>query len=76
MPDWIWEDVKELNTIRNSLAHHLMDDTLEPRIGRFVSRVQDRDKKTFAFVEQTVPRQLAYCIAHLHHELLKAGHSE
>ncbi len=72
IPDWVWEDTKELNTIRNSLAHHLKDDMLTPRIKRFISRFHQREKKTFAFVDKDITRQLAYCIASLHNELLEA----
>jgi hypothetical protein len=46
IPEWILEDTKDLNTIRNSLAHHLVDDTLAPRIKRFTARFHRRDKKT------------------------------
>jgi hypothetical protein len=72
--DWIWEAVKQLNTIRNSLAHHLTDDTLMPRIKRFIESFKKRDAGTFEYVNNTIPEQLAYCLAHLHTELLRARH--
>lgn len=74
VPDWVWKDIKELNTIRNSLAHNLVDDTLGPRVERFISRFKERDPKTFKYVGEGVPKQLAYCIAHLHLELLRFRH--
>lgn len=76
LPDGIWEDIKQLNVIRNSLAHNLVDDTLAPRIKRFIARFKERDAKSFRFVRDTVPEQLAYCIATLHHELLRIRHSK
>ena len=71
--DWVLEDTKQLNTIRNSIAHQLTDDTLAPRIKRFVSRFESREKKIFAFVGNTVNEKLAYCVASLHSEFLKIG---
>ena len=72
--DWIWGSIKQLNTIRNSLEHHLNDDTLVPRIERVVESFKSRDPKTFKYVKNTMQEQLAYCLADLHHELLKARH--
>jgi hypothetical protein len=75
VPEWVWKETKDLNTIRNSLAHNLIDDTLRPRVERFVGRFKDRDPKTFKYVGETVDKQLAYCVAHLHHELLRIRHA-
>ena len=72
--NWIWEATKQLNTIRNSLAHNLTDDTLLPQIKRFITFFKNRDPKTFEFVKSTVQEQLAYCLADLHHEFLKVRH--
>ena len=38
-PTWLWEQVKELNSIRNKLAHTLDDKAFEKRINSFVSTV-------------------------------------
>jgi len=63
IPDHTWEDFKQLNIIRNSLAHNLVDDTLAPRIRKFVARFKERDPKTFKFVKElhcpSPPRVLA-----------------
>lgn len=38
-PMWLWAQVKELNSIRNKLAHNLSDNKIEHRISNFVSTV-------------------------------------
>jgi hypothetical protein len=72
-PDWVWSDAKELNTIRNSIAHELVDDTLGPRIARFISRFAERERRFPAQVDKPLPGQLAYCLELLHEEFLKVG---
>lgn len=38
-PKWLWTQVKELNSIRNKLAHNLSDIKIDKRISNFVSTV-------------------------------------
>ncbi len=38
-PEWLWKQIKELNTIRNKLAHNLDYGKIEPRINNFVSTI-------------------------------------
>ena len=38
-PEWLWKQVKELNSIRNKLAHSLDYESMEPRINSFVSTI-------------------------------------
>lgn len=38
-PEWLWKQVKELNSIRNKLAHNLDYESIEPRVNSFVSTI-------------------------------------
>ncbi|GAA0241533.1 uncharacterized protein MP3633_2115 [Marinomonas primoryensis] len=38
-PEWLWKQVKELNSIRNKLAHNLNYESIEPRVNSFVSTI-------------------------------------
>lgn len=38
-PEWLWKQVKELNGIRNKLAHNLDYESIEPRVNSFVSTI-------------------------------------
>lgn len=38
-PEWLWKQVKELNAIRNKLAHNLDYESVEPRVNHFVSTI-------------------------------------
>lgn len=38
-PAWLWMQVKDLNSIRNKLAHNLDYESVEPRINNFVSTI-------------------------------------
>ncbi len=40
-PSWLWKQIKELNTIRNKLAHNLENENIEVRISNFVSTVSN-----------------------------------
>ncbi|MDH5534915.1 MAG: hypothetical protein OEZ08_04985 [Betaproteobacteria bacterium] len=70
IPDWKWRVAHEVNVLRNSLAHHLEDETVEPRIDR-VCKLYRANDKDFAFVESTDLSRLAYCFADLHTALLR-----
>jgi len=43
-PEWLWKQVKEINTIRNKLAHNLDYESVEPRIKNFVSTISNAQK--------------------------------
>ena len=43
-PEWLWMQVKELNGIRNKLAHELDDENIDARIGNFVSTIANAQK--------------------------------
>jgi len=43
-PEWLWTQVKELNGIRNKLAHKLDDENIDGRIGNFVSTIANAQK--------------------------------
>lgn len=70
IPEWKWRVAHEFNVLRNSLAHHLEDDTVEPRVERVVKLYRANDKD-FAFVEKTDLSQLAYCLSDLHTTFLQ-----
>jgi hypothetical protein len=42
-PKWLWSQVKELNSIRNKLAHKLTDKSIEKRIESFVSTIANHE---------------------------------
>ena len=41
-PAWLWIQVRELNTIRNKLAHSFIDENLEERISRFIATIANK----------------------------------
>ncbi len=43
-PEWLWRQVKELNSIRNKLAHNLDYKSVEPRINNFVTTISNNQK--------------------------------
>ena len=43
-PAWLWRQVKDLNSIRNKLAHTLDGENIEQRIDSFVSTVSNAQK--------------------------------
>ena len=38
---WLWRQVKELNTIRNKLAHNLDPENIETRVNNFISTISN-----------------------------------
>ena len=74
LPQWLWDRAKELNTIRNSTAHNLQNEMLRPQIERFIEKFRKLDAATFEHVSPSLPGQLAYCLAHLHHTILRLRH--
>lgn len=43
-PKWLWQQIKELNTIRNKLAHNLDHEKVSIRIDNFVSTVSNAQR--------------------------------
>jgi len=43
-PRWLWARIKELNSLRNTLAHNLEPAEVQERIARFVTEVDNKDK--------------------------------
>lgn len=70
LPEWKWRVAQEFNDLRNSLAHQLEDETVEPRIERVLKLYRANDEG-FAFVEKEDLLQLAYCLSDLHTTLLR-----
>lgn len=71
---WHWDIAFQLNTVRNSLAHSLRDDTLLPRINDNIFSVFDKEDSTFAFTVRTLTEKLGYCFAYIHFEILRLRH--
>lgn len=38
-PEWLWKQVRELNSLRNKLAHNLDYESIEPRVNNFVATI-------------------------------------
>lgn len=68
---WEWEVAHQLNTVRNSLAHTLRDETLEPRIKERIFAVFQREDNTFSYTEKAVVGKLGYCLSYIHTALLR-----
>lgn len=64
-----WAHLRDINSIRNSMAHELEDDDLIPKIRRFINAVKGDDIK---YVDGGLVEQLSYCVSYLHIELAKA----
>lgn len=43
-PRWLWAQIRELNSIRNKMAHSLEIESLEKRINNFVSTISNAQK--------------------------------
>jgi hypothetical protein len=43
-PEWLWKQIKELNAIRNKLAHTLDNEIIDKRIKSFVSTISNSQK--------------------------------
>jgi len=64
-----WKHLHDLNSIRNSMAHELEDDLVGPRLNKFIQSVGGGNLQ---YVEGGRLERLAYCLSHLHLELVKA----
>lgn len=64
-----WRHLHDLNSIRNSMAHELGDELVAPRINKFIESVGGANLQ---YVEGGRLERLAYCLSHLHLELVKA----
>ena len=70
VPEWKWNAAQEINVIRNSIAHRLKDETIEPRLNRLF-RTYRENYDTFAYTEKEPLRKLAYCLSDVHVSFLK-----
>ncbi|APE00809.1 hypothetical protein BM526_02410 [Alteromonas mediterranea] len=57
-PKWLWTQIKELNAVRNKLAHNLPNEKIEQRIHNFIATVSVR--------ENLHSKTLTGCIARLY----------
>jgi hypothetical protein len=55
-PNWLWEQIRELNTIRNKLAHNLFNETIELRINTFIVTVSNELKLESKSIDVVVTR--------------------
>ena len=69
LPTINWKHLHDLNSIRNSMAHELEDELVKPRVKKFIQSVGGENLQ---YVEEGVLDKLAYCLSHLHLELVKA----
>ena len=71
LPEWEWKAIREVNVVRNSLAHVLEDETVEARIRRLFKVFADQDP-TFAYADsKDLATGMQYCVSHLHTSLLR-----
>jgi len=71
VPNWMWTALRELNRVRNSLAHKLEDRGVQAGVGGILMAFEAHDP-TYSHVEGGVLQQFNYCLSALHVELLKA----
>lgn len=76
LPDWVWKEIKTLNVIRNSYAHHLTDETTLPRIKRLVASFREREPRSFMHLKDDLSEQMHYCIAVVHTKLMRVRNSQ
>lgn len=68
---WVWDALRSVNSMRNSLAHKLEDDQFAVHTQRFISEIQFDDPWTFhAAAGPELESQVAYSLAWLHERLL------
>lgn len=72
LPSWIWSVLRELNQVRNSMAHRLEDKGIQAGVGSILKAFEVHDP-TYPHVEGGALQQLNYCLSALHVELMKAA---
>ena len=55
-PEWLWKQVKELNVIRNKLAHTLGNENIDKRINSFVSTISNAQKLESKSISRAISR--------------------
>ena len=68
--NWVWEALRSVNNLRNSLAHKLDDAQLSTQARKFITQIQFDDPLTFQVAGTELESQLAYSLAWLHERLL------
>jgi hypothetical protein len=71
LPDWTWTTLRELNRVRNSLAHQLEDKGVQAGVAGIMRAFEARDP-TYKYMEGGLLQQFNYCLSAIHTELLKA----
>jgi hypothetical protein len=55
-PEWLWKQIKELNAIRNKLAHTLDDENIDKRVKNFVSTIGNAQKLESKSISAAISR--------------------
>lgn len=55
-PKWLWNQIRELNTIRNKLAHSLPNEEVEERIKKFVTTVSNNQNLKERHITNVIAR--------------------
>jgi len=71
IPTWLWTVLRDLNQVRNSLAHRLGDQGVRAGVAGILKIFEERDP-TYAHAEGGFLERLNYCLSSAHVELLKA----
>ena len=67
---WVWDALRGVNKLRNSLAHKLEDDELSNHTKKFIEKIRFDDPLTFQLAGNELESQLAYSLGRLHERLL------
>jgi hypothetical protein len=68
--EWVWNALRSVNNLRNSLAHKLDDAQLPNHAKKFIAQIQLDDPLTFQLAGTELESQLAHSLAWLHERLL------
>jgi len=72
LPPWIWIVLRELNQVRNSMAHRLEDKGIQAGVASILKAFEEHDS-TYSHVEGGVLQQFNYCLSAMHVELMKVS---
>lgn len=71
IPSWLWTVLRDLNQVRNSLAHRLEDQGVRAGVAGILKVYEECDP-TYSHVEGGLLERLNYCLSSAHVELLRA----